>query len=122
MLTIQPIQFSALANEQRKDFLLETVCDWLVLWKTIHRAQPRIGFDQAWRVADFLLGRVENLPQPTDGGAIYTFTHTVLTAAERGAASEQLHRGIDAYCDALPGEDAGLILFESICAPDAVSA
>jgi hypothetical protein len=115
MLSISRCQVSQLSDSSREDFFLRTVCEWQALFEACHGRVSRIGFDQAWQIVEYLMEQVDDLPRPWEDGTLYSLAHTVLSAAENGATSEQLHEGVAAYCRALPADEAGLIVLETIC-------
>lgn len=116
MLSISTEQFASLTNETRVGFLLETVSDWFGLFGACYGRPSRLHFEAAFEIGDYLLGKLEGLPQPTTERVDYAFIHTVLTAAEMGATPDQLRAGVAGFCRALPADEAAFILFEFICA------
>lgn len=115
MLRMSRGQMRQWTDESRQDFLLQTVCEWHALFESCHGRASRIGFEHAWQIAEYLMDQVDDLPLPRYNGALYSLVHTVLGAAEKGASPEQLRNGVAAYCRALPADEAGIILLETIC-------
>ena len=118
MLTIGADQFQSMEAEARHAFLLKTVMEWFALFETAYQRPSRITFESAWKTADFVFEHIAQLPRRWSLPIDYTFIHTVLTAIEKGATPAQLRAGLAEFCKALPADEAGLILFESICAVD----
>jgi hypothetical protein len=59
MITISKKQMEGLTAEYREDFLLEVLCAFFAQYESIYEASPRISFDEAWEVAEYLLERFE---------------------------------------------------------------
>lgn len=116
MLLIRPNQFAEMASTIRKNYLLEIVSDFFALFEQCYQRPSRLDFEVAWRIADYLLDQLEGKSCPEDERVEYEFIHTVLCATEKGATPEQLRQGVEVFCLALPSYEAGLILFDSICA------
>jgi hypothetical protein len=117
VLRISADQFGLMEATARKQFLLETVSEWFALWEACYGRPSRFSFEQAWLTADYVADELDGLPQRPGSFVDYTFIHLVLTFAEKGATPAQLRGGVAAFCQALPAEEAGYILFESMCAP-----
>jgi hypothetical protein len=116
MFSIKPNQFAEMASAIRKNYQLEIVSDFFALFEQCYQRPSRLDFDEAWRIADYLLDLLEGEPCSEGQCVEYEFIHTVLCATEKGATPEQLHQGVALFCLALPSYEAGLILLDSICA------
>lgn len=116
MLKISPEQLASLTADAREEFLLETVADYFALFAQCYERPSRILFEGAWQTAEYLLNRLIGLPLPEGQAIDYTLIHALLCAFDKGATTQQLREGVDAFCMALPAHEAGLILLESICA------
>lgn len=116
MFSIKPNQFAEMAATIRKDYLLVIVSDFFALFEQCYQRPSRLDFEAAWRIADYLFDQLQGKLCPEGGRIEYEFIHTVLCAAEKGATPEQLRKGVAVFCLALPSYEAGLVLFDSICA------
>ncbi|MBO0720101.1 MAG: hypothetical protein J2P41_04725 [Blastocatellia bacterium] len=110
MLTVTPDQYETLADDYKNDFLLEVVCDWYALYEIIYDKAARTPFDDAWEVAEYLLERLESVPQEWEREVSYELIHRVLLAKEQGWSLELLPEAMDYFCLALPAYDAAFAL------------
>lgn len=85
MLTIRADQFQSMEGGARHAFLLRTVLEWFALFEYVHQRPSRITFESAWKTADFVYDSIAELPKRWSLPVDYTFIHTVLTAADKGA-------------------------------------
>lgn len=115
MFRLSQEQTRQLTYQSRQDFLLHTVCEWQAFFEASHERASRIDFDQAWQVGGQVIDQMDDIPLPRNSGEVYALVHAVLRAAEKGATQDQLRDGVAAYLRALPADEAGLILLETIC-------
>jgi hypothetical protein len=110
MITISKRQMEDMTAEYQKDFLLEVVCDWYALYESVYERPAKIPFDEAWEVAEYLLERLESVPQEWEREVGYELIHQVLLAAEQGWSLDQLPAAVDQFCMALPAYEAAFAL------------
>ena len=116
VFAVTPEQVAAMEGLRQDDYQLTIVADFFALFEACHQHPPAwLDFDSACNAATRILARLEGEPCPPGKQVEYNFTHAVLTAMEDGATTEQLQRGVDAFCNALPAYEAGLLFFEAIC-------
>jgi hypothetical protein len=121
MITISKKQMEGLTAEYRKDFLLEVICDWYALYESIYQTSAKIPFDEAWEIAEYLLERLESVPQEWEREISYELIHQVLLAAEQGRPLNQLPAAVDQFCMALPANEAAFALLRMAFMPGEVS-
>lgn len=119
MLCIQSRQFASLSEGLHRAFLRDTVVDWIAAYEVSHGKPPRIGFDEAARIASYL----DNLLQSTIAPEMpedptRELIHRALTAGEKGATGDQLRAAVSLFAGSLPAEEAAFILFDWLCAAD----
>jgi hypothetical protein len=112
-LIISAEQVDTLEAEKKTAWLLQVVSEWFPIYSACYEPPVRVDFDRALAVADHVLQRLALYPEPSSGPVGYPLVHAVLSAGERGAGSQQLHDGLNAFFNALPAAEAGFILFES---------
>jgi len=110
MLNVTPTQYEALSDDYRNDYLLEVVCDWYALYESIYEKPAQIPFAEAWEVAEYLLERLETVPQEWEQEVSYELIQRVLLATEQGWSLDQMPEAVDQFCLALPAYDAAFAL------------
>ena len=105
----------ALENSRLTRYQAEILGTWLASWEQAWGPPRRVTVSLGIEIVDHLFSRLATAVRPDGARHEMTMAHAVLAAAEKGASREQLHEGIEAYLLALPAEQAGLILLESIC-------
>jgi len=112
MLKISAESMDALAEQRTADFALEIVADWFEIYRVSEGHSPSIPFDEAWDVAVAAIEQVQARSRYIPDGATAQLIHRLLSAAERGCAAPKLAAAIDNFINAMPSDQAALILVE----------
>jgi hypothetical protein len=110
MLRITTNQFDQLTSTYRKDYLLQVVSEWFALYEQIYETPAQIPFAEAWEVGEYLLVRLEYLPQEWEQEVSYELIHEVLLASEQGYSLDRLPDAVDQFCKSLPAYEAAFAL------------
>jgi hypothetical protein len=110
LLTVTRKQFEELADLYHNDYLLEVVSDWYALYENIYETPAQTPFDEAWDLAEYLLERLQAVPQEWEREVSYELIHQVLLANEQGWPLDQLPAAIDQFCESLPATEAAFAL------------
>jgi hypothetical protein len=124
VMVIRDDQLAVFAVQARREFLLTTVCDWFAIYEQAYLSPPSMSFDEAWVLADDVVGQLEEITWNPNEDHTYTLVHQILLAHEKGAGKDCIDRALTLFSDAMPSDEAGFALLTlelKLCQRDAGS-
>jgi hypothetical protein len=99
---IREDQFDELQTTYRKDFLLQTISDWYVLYERVYGIPAKMPFENAWDISDDIVTRLEEETVPATEDPAYELIHETLLATERSVPQDRIESAFDSFYSALP--------------------